>query len=148
MKRLGKHLVFVLLLGLTVLLLFTACKDTPTPTDTAPDTTAAETPTEAEGTTAPDTPPADTVPDETDPAESSPDGSTPSDTAPEPDGIHIPDPSVNVEYTPKDGVLAQMGIFDGKTLGDAVGYAATMLAGGEIGSCEVIHKGKTYTIPA
>ena len=148
MKRLGKHLVFVLLLGLTVLLLFTACKDTPTPTDTAPDTTATETPTEAEGTTAPDTPPADTDPDETDPAESSPDGSPPSDTATVPDGIHIPDPSVSVDYTPKDGILLQMGIFGEGEWGDAVGYAATMLAGGEIGSCEVTHKGKTYTIPA
>ena len=148
MKRLGKHLIFVLLLGLTVLLLFTACKDTPTPTDTAPDTTAAETPAESEGTTAPDTPPADTDPDETDPAESSPEGSTPSDTAPEPDGIHIPDPSVSVDYTPKDGLLVQMGVFEGSELGDAVGYAATMLAGGEIGPCEVTHKGKTYTVPA
>lgn len=148
MKRLGKHLIFVLLLGLTVLLLFTACKDTPTPTDTAPDTTAAEIPTESEGATAPDTPPADTDSDETDPAESSPDGSTPSDTAPVPDGIHIPDPSVSVDYTPKDGLLVQMGVFEDDELGDAVGYAATMLAGGEIGSCEVTHKGKTYTIPA
>ena len=76
MKRLGKHLIFVLLLGLTVLLLFTACKDASIPTDTAPDTTAAEIPTESEGITAPDTLPADTDPDETDPAESSPDEST------------------------------------------------------------------------
>ena len=148
MKRLGKHLIFVLLLCLTVLLLFTACKDTATPTDTDPDTTAAENPTEAEGTTAPDTPPADTDPAETDPANTDPPETDPAETDPVPDGIHIPDPSVSVDYTPKDGILLQMGIFGEGEWGDAVGYAATMLVGGEIGSCEVTHKGKTYTIPA
>ena len=32
----------------------------------------------------------------------------------------------------KDGVIVRMGIFDGNELGDTVGYAATMMAGGEI----------------
>ena len=139
MKRLFKHLFPILLLCLSVILLCTACQNTPPATDT----TAADTPAQSgeddpEATNPADTDPANTDPTETDPAE----------TDPVPDGVHIPDPSVSVDYTPKDGLLVQMGIFAEGEWGDAVGYAATMLAGGEIGSYEVTHKGMTYTVPA
>ena len=145
MKRFRTKLTLVLLLALSVLLLCTACKDTTTPTDTDPtptqgETTVAEIPTDSQETSSEGMDSADT---DAPPAESTPD-----DTTPEPDGLHIPDPSVSVDYAPKDGVILQMGVFDGTTLGDAVGYAATMQAGGEIGSYEVTHKGKTYTVPA
>lgn len=143
MKRLFRHLFPILLLGLAAILLLTACQNPPPLTDTTADTTASDTPAPSGEDTPDGTDPAETDPSETDPSETDP-----PETDPVPEGIYIPDPSVSVDYAPKDGVLVQMGIFDGNQLGDTVGYAATMMAGGEIGSCEVTHKGKTYTLPA
>ena len=148
MKRLTKHLFLVLLLCLSVILLLTACQSTPSDTDTTDGTTAADTPAQSGEDDPEVTNPTDTNPAETNPADTDPAETDPSETAPAPDGIHIPDPSVSVDYTPKDGLLVQMGIFAEGELGDAVGYAATMLAGGETGTYEVTHKGKTYTVPA
>ena len=142
MKRFRTKLILILLLALSVLLFCTACTDPPIPADTDPDPSDGE-------TTVADTP--------ADPQESAPDGTDappadtdtpPDDTAPAPDGIHIPDPSVGLDYAPQDGVIVGMGIFDGKDMGDTVGYASVMMAGGEVGSYEVTHKGKTYTVPA
>ncbi len=144
MKRLTKHLFPILLLCLSVILLLAACQSTPSDTDTTDGTAAADTPAQSGEDDPEATNPADTD----DPAETEPADTDPAETDPVPDGIHIPDPSVSVDYTPKDGLLVQMGIFAEGEWGDAVGYAATMLAGGEIDSCEVTHKGKTYTVPA
>ncbi|MBP3666829.1 MAG: CehA/McbA family metallohydrolase [Clostridia bacterium] len=146
MKHIAKHLFPVLLLCLSVLLLFTACKDAPTPSN--PGTTTADTPASSDAELPDGTEPAESGSADTTPVDTPPADTAPVDTPPAPDGVHIPDPSVNVEYAPKDGVIVRMGIFDGRELGDTVGYAATMMAGGEIGSCEVTHKGKTYTLPA
>ena len=163
MKRFGHKPFAITLICLMLTLLLwsclTACTGDPPSTDTHPTSTEADTPMGSEGASSPDetlpdesvpseSAPDESVPSESAPDESTPDESSPTDTRPEPDGIHIPDPSVSVDFSPRDGVLAQMGIFDGNTLGDTVGYAATVTAGGEIGSFEVTHKGKTYTVPA
>lgn len=144
MKRIRALALITLLLCLILSLFLVSCQNGKPSQETDPDTTAAE-----PDVTDPDgSGPSDTQLDETVPAETNPPETDPADTAPVPDGIHIPDPSVSVEFAPKDGVLVRMGIFDGTELGDTVGYAATMMAGGEIGSFEVTHKSKTYTVPA
>ena len=131
MKRFRTKLILILLLALSVLLFCTACTDPTIPADTDPypsdgDTTVADTPAD----------PQESAPDGTDAPPADTD-TPPDDTAPAPDGIHIPDPSVSVDYTPKDGVIVGMGVFDGKDMGDTVGYASVMMAGGEVGSYEV-----------
>ena len=171
-------LVLCLSLTLLLAVGLTACKEDPPVPEPTPATTEGDTasPTEAPATDVTDTDttaaedtdpteplPQDTHSEETVPAESvldetSSEGSAPEDTTaeeappestlPEPDGIHIPDPSVSVDYAPRNGLILQMGIFDGTELGDTVGYAATMMAGGEIGKFEVTHKGRAYTVPA
>lgn len=144
MKPIRAFALITLLLCLTLSLCLVSCQNEKPPQETDSDTAATDT-----MTTEPDESiPADTTPDETIPADTNPPETVPADTAPVPDDIHIPDPSVGVDYAPKDGVIVSMGIFDGTELGDTVGYAATMMAGGEIGSFEVTHKGKAYTVPA
>ena len=87
-----------------------------------------------------------TDPAETDPAETDPTETDPLETNSVPSGI--PDPTMRADFTPRDGVIVNMGLFDGTEFGDTVGYASTIVAGGEFGSYQVIHKGETYTLPA
>ncbi len=106
MKPIRALALITLLLCLTLSLCLASCQNEKHPKETDSDTVAADT-----VTTEPDESiPTDTMPDETAPADTNPPETVPADTAPIPDDIHIPDPSVGV------------------------GNAATMMAGGEIGS--------------
>ena len=148
MKQLGKWMLASLLLCLTLLWGLTACKKQPappTPDDSIHDGTVSDEP------TSPDTEPTETAPDETDPTETTPAGTDPVGTDPVETvsaPVGIPDPTMNADFTPRDGVIVSMGIFDGTGFGDTVGYASTIVAGGEFGSCQVTHKGTSYTVPA
>ncbi len=143
MIRFGRCILLVLLLCLTLSLCLVSCRDHTTPPDTDPPSTEADT-TASPDESAPD----GSAPVESTPAESTPAESTPDESTPVPDGIHIPDPSVSVDYAPLDGVIVRMGLFDGTDFGDTVGYASAIVAGGEFGAFEVTHKGQTYTVPA
>lgn len=90
--------------------------------------------------------PDETVSPVTDPTETDPTETDPPEADSVPSGI--PDPTMSADFTPRDGVIASMGLFDGIEFGDTVGYASTIVAGGEFGSYQVIHKGETYTLPA
>ena len=147
MKLFGKSVLAILLLYPAMLWGLTACQDHP---DTPhPDTTeSGSVPdgTVPDETVSPVTDPTETDPAETDPAETDPAETDPLETTSVPSGI--PDPTMSADFTPRDGVIASMGLFGGTEFGDTVGYASTIVAGGEFGSYQVTHKGETYTLPA